>query len=264
MGNRSKLIVHYPDISKKAWPVLGLLVTTSAWWLASSANIVHPAVLPPPQDVLAAFTESTDVLLSYTVVTALEVLAGFLLSAAVGVAIGIILASSQVVERMFSPLMVVVNAVPKIAFAPMLVIALDWGTKPILSMVFLMCFFPITLSTLSGLTTTPADYVELARSLTASRWQTYWKIRMPAAMPQIFVGLKVGMPLAAIGAVIGEFYAGERGLGYAIVQFGGTGQTGKAWASIVLVALISVLFYFALVAVERLLMPWVAETTSSR
>src|SRR5690606_15385078 len=120
----------------------------------------------------------------------------------------IILASSQVIERMFSPLMVVVNAVPKIAFAPMLVIALDWGTKPILSMVFLMCFFPIALSTLAGLTTTPADYVELARSLTASRWQTYWKIRMPAAMPQIFVGLKVGMPLAAIGAVIGEFHAG--------------------------------------------------------
>lgn len=245
-------------------PALGLLVTTVVWWLVAFAELVHPAVLPPPQEVLVGFIENLDLLLEYTFVTSLEILGGFLLSVGLGAAIGLALAASRVVERMFSPLLVAVNAVPKIAFAPLLVVTLGWGPKPILSMVFLLCFFPIVLSTATGLTTTPSDLAELVRSLDASRWQAFRKVRLPAALPQIFVGLKVAMPLAAVGAVIGEFYAGEGGLGYAIVQFNGAGQTGTAWASIILIALASILLYFALVLIERLALPWVRETTSAR
>ncbi len=134
-------------------------------------------------------------------------LLGFLLSAVAGVLIGMALAASRRVERMFAPLLVAVNAVPKIALGPLLVVSVGWGQKPILTMVFLLCFFPIVLSTATGLTTTPADLAELARSLNASWWQSFRKVRFPAALPQIFVGLKVAMPLAAIGAVIGEFYS---------------------------------------------------------
>ena len=136
---------------------------------------------------------------------------------------------------MFIPLLVAVNAVPKITIGPLLVVALGWGQTPILTMVFLLCFFPIVLSTATGLTTTPADLAELARSLDASCWQTFRKVRFPAAVPQIFVGLKVAMPLAAIGAVIGEFQAGEGGLGYVITQYAGMGDTATAWAAIMLV-----------------------------
>jgi NitT/TauT family transport system permease protein len=150
---------------------------------------------------------------------------------------------------MFTPLLVAVNAV-------------RWGQKPVLTMVFLLCFFPIVLSTATGLTSTPADLAELARSLDASRWQAFRKVRLPAALPQIFVGLKVAMPLAAIGAVIGEFQAGETGLGYVIVQAGGVGDTATAWAAIILIGLMSILLYFALVLLERFALPWVRETTS--
>ena len=120
------------------------------------------------------------------------------------------------------------------------------------------------LSTATGVTSTPADLAELARSLDASRLQAFRKVRLPAAVPQIFVGLKVAMPLAAIGAVIGEFQAGERGLGYVIVQSSGVGDSATAWAAIMLVALVSILLYFALVVIERLAVPWVRETTSAR
>ena len=147
---------------------------------------------------------------------------------------------------MFTPLLVAVNAVPKITLGPLLVVALGWGQKPILTMVFLLCFFPIVLSTATGLTTTPADLAELVRSWNASRWQAFRKVRFPAALPQIFVGLKVAMPLAAIGAVIGEFQAGESGLGYVITQYAGIGDTATAWAAIMLVALVSILLYSAL------------------
>lgn len=236
-------------------PPAGLLVALGVWWLLTSVlEAIHPAVLPPPGAVLSAFAAAPVRFLEHAGDTTVETVVGFLLSSGCGVLIGLSLAGSRVLERMFTPLLVAVNAVPKIALGPLLVGALGWGQKPVLTMVFLLCFFPIVLSTATGLTSTPADLAELARSLDASRWQAFRKVRLPAALPQIFVGLKVAMPLAAIGAVIGEFQAGESGLGYLIVQ--------SAWAAIILIGLMSILLYFALVLLERLALPWVGDTTS--
>ncbi|ROO51835.1 NitT/TauT family transport system permease protein [Micromonospora sp. Llam0] len=246
-------------------PLLGVAVTVTAWWLVTSVfNLVHSVVLPPPQDVYAAFSLRMPRLLEHALATTTSTVVGFAISTVIGVLIGLALAGSQVAERMFAPLLVALNAVPKIVLAPLLVVTLGWGQQSILTMVFLLCFFPIVLSTVTGLTSTPADLAELARSLDASRWQTFRKIRFPAALPQIFVGLKVAMPLAAIGAVIGEFQAGEEGLGYMTLQFSGMGENSAAWAAIVLIGLMSILLYFALVGFERLLLPWVRETTSAR
>ncbi|MGW0501374.1 ABC transporter permease [Micromonospora sp. NPDC003241] len=245
-------------------PAAGLLVAFSVWWLVARLELVHPAALPPPGDVLNAFRLGQDRLLEHTITTTGEILLGFLLSAVAGVLIGLSLAASRTVERMFTPLLVAVNAVPKITLGPLLVVALGWGQKPILTMVFLLCFFPIVLSTATGLTTTSAELAELVRSWNASRWQAFRKVRFPAALPQIFIGLKVAMPLAAIGAVIGEFQAGEAGLGFVIVQYAGIGDTATAWAAIMLVALVSILLYTVLAFVERRSLPWVRETTSSR
>ncbi|MEU7759435.1 MULTISPECIES: ABC transporter permease [Micromonospora] len=246
-------------------PALGLVIAVAAWWLVTSGlNLVHPAALPPPQAVGKSLAGTTEVLLPALGITTWMTVFGFLLSSVAGVLIGMALAASSRVERMFAPLLVAVNAVPKIAFGPLLVVAVGWGQKPILTMVFLLCFFPIVLSTATGLTTTPADLAELGRSLNASWWQSFRKVRFPAALPQIFVGLKVAMPLAAIGAVIGEFYSDRPGLGYQILQYNGVGDTATAWAAIVLVALMSIVLYAALSLVERLALPWVRATTSAR
>ncbi|MGI5145204.1 ABC transporter permease [Plantactinospora sp. CA-294935] len=248
------------------WPLLGLLLAIATWWLVTTAYpLVHPAVLPPPADVLAAFRRKPGELLDGTWTTTAETVIGFLLATAAGVLIGISLAASRTTERMFSPLLVAVNAVPKITIAPLLVIALDFGQKPILTMVVLLAFFPIVLATTTGLTTTPADLAELARSLDASRWQAFSKVRFPAALPQVFIGLKVAMPLAAIGAVLGEFYAADgAGLGFQILQYSGVADSATAWAAIILVGAMSIVLYYALVAIEWLALPWVRETTSAR
>lgn len=246
-------------------PALGLVVAVGVWWLVTSGlHLVHPASLPPPQAVWRALVDGGHVLLPALGITTSMTVLGFALSSVAGVLIGMALAASRRVERMFAPLLVAVNAVPKIALGPLLVVSVGWGHKPILTMVFLLCFFPIVLSTATGLTTTPADLAELARSLNASWWQSFRKVRFPAALPQIFVGLKVAMPLAAIGAVIGEFYSDKPGLGYQILQYNGIGDTATAWAAIVLIALMSILLYAALTLVERLALPWVRATTSAR
>lgn len=246
-------------------PLLGLAIALTCWWLVTTGfGLVHPAALPPPQAVGASMVERSGVLLPALGITTLMTVVGFLLSAAAGVLIGVALAAFGPLERMFAPLLVAVNAVPKIALGPLLVVSFGWGAKPILTMVFLLCFFPIVLSTATGLTTTPADLAELARSLHASWWQSFRKVRFPAALPQIFVGLKVAMPLAAIGAVIGEFYSDQPGLGYQILQYNGIGETTTAWAAIVLIAAMSIGLYSALYLVERLALPWVRATTSAR
>ncbi|BCJ60210.1 ABC transporter permease [Micromonospora endophytica] len=253
-----------PAATAALLPVAGLLIALGLWWLVARLELIHPAALPPPADVWTAFAERPARLLEHTLATTGEILVGFALSAVAGVLLGLALAASRTVERMFTPLLVAINAVPKITLGPLLVVALGWGQKPILTMVFLLCFFPIVLSTATGLTTTPAELAELVRSYNASRWQAFRKVRFPAALPQIFVGLKVAMPLAAIGAVIGEFQAGEGGLGYVIQQYAGIGDTATAWAAIMLVALVSILLYSVLVLVERRSLPWLRETTSSR
>ncbi|MGC1214352.1 MAG: ABC transporter permease [Micromonospora sp.] len=248
-----------------ALPALGLVIAVSVWWLVTSGlHLVHPASLPPPQLVWSSLIGTREVLVPALGITTGMTVLGFLLSTIAGVLIGMALAASRRAERMFAPLLVAINAVPKIALGPLLVVSVGWGEKPILTMVFLLCFFPIVLSTATGLTTTPADLADLARSLNASWWQSFRKVRFPAALPQIFVGLKVAMPLAAIGAVIGEFYSDKPGLGYQILQYNGIGDTATAWAAIVLIAAMSILLYAALSFVERLALPWVKATTSAR
>lgn len=249
-------------LGKSLLPVVGMLLALGTWWLITDRQWVHPMSLPPPGEVLSAFTDKPARMLEHTGDTSLEILIGFVISVFTGVLIGLSLATSPVVERMFVPLLVAINAVPKITLGPLLLVALGWGQKPILTMVFLLSFFPIVLSTATGLASTPAELVELTRSLNASRWQTFRKVRLPAALPQMLVGLKVAMPLAAIGAVIGEFQAGESGLGYLILQTSGVGDIASAWAAIILIALVSILLYFVLVLVERFAVPWVRETTA--
>ena len=175
--------------------------------------------------------------------------------------IGTAIAAWKPFERAFAPLLVAINAVPKVALAPLMLIWFGYGRTPILAMAFLVCFFPIVLSTTTGLTSTPADLAELARSLDASRLQTFRAIRVPAALPQIFIGLKLAMPLAVIGVSVGEMQYGDAGLGTIIVQTSGQGDTATAFAALTLMALISIVLYYLLIALEHLSLPWVRGTT---
>jgi NitT/TauT family transport system permease protein len=172
------------------------------------------------------------------------------------------LTAFRVVERALFPLLVAANAVPKIAVAPLLIVWLGFGSVPKIVMVFLISFFPVVVAAASGLASMPAELGELARSLSASRRQTFVKLRIPWALPQIFIGLKVGITLAVVGAVVGEFSGGDQGLGYVIVASGSSADTALAFAAMTLLALMSVTLFYAVSATERLLLPWAREVTA--
>jgi NitT/TauT family transport system permease protein len=143
----------------------------------------------------------------------------------------------------------------------LLVVWLGFGSVPKICMVVLISIFPIVVATMSGLTSTPVELTELARSMSASRRQTFVKLRIPWALPQIFVGLKVAVTLAVVGAVVGEFAGGDQGLGYVIVASGASADTSLAFAAMTLLSAMSVILFYLVVTVERLLLPWAREIT---
>lgn len=244
--------------------VIGAVLPIGLWWLAIWVFQVESFLVPSPPQVVKAFAKMPGYMLSQTWRTLAEILVGFAISAIVGMLIGVMMAVSRLVEQMSYPWLIAVNAAPKVAFAPLLVVWLGFGTTPKIVMVILVSVFPIILSTVTGLTSTPVDFADLAKSLSASRWQTFSKVRLPGALPQVFVGLKVSMPLAVVGAVIGELVGSDSGLGFVISQSGATGDTALAFSAILILAFLSVALYYALVLLERALLPWVAHTTSQR
>jgi NitT/TauT family transport system permease protein len=241
-------------------PLIGVAGTVLVWWLAIVVLDIESYILPTPSAVMASFARFPGYLLANAWVTLRETLQGFAITVVAGLLIGVALASSRLVERAMYPVLVALNAVPKLAFAPLLIVWMGFGGGPKVVMVVLMCFFPIVLATATGLTTTPADLAELARSLSASRWQTFVKVRFHAALPQIFVGLKTAMPLAVIGALVGELFGSTAGLGFVIQNAGS--DTAVAFAAIALLALMSIVLFYLLVAVEWVLLSWVRETTA--
>ena len=240
-------------------PIVGLIGAIALWWLATVAFGIESFLLPSPWDVVVKFFEQPGDLLMQTWVSLLETIEGFLLAIVIGVPVAIVIVRSAILERLVYPLLLMVNAIPKIAVAPLLVVWMGFGQWPKVVMVLLMCFFPIVISTAQGMKSTPTELVELLRSLKASRAQEFFKLRLRYAMPQIFTGLKVAISLAVIGSVIGEFVGATKGLGYVIQQSGASADTTLAFAAITLLSIMSIVLFYGLVLLEYLLLPWAQE-----
>jgi NitT/TauT family transport system permease protein len=242
-------------------PAASLLIVIAVWWLATIVFDIRTFFLPAPPDIVKSFLTLPDYLLEQAWVTLAETLMGFAIAAVGGMAIAVALSASSLVQRATLPLLVAVNSIPKLALAPLLLLWLGFGQFPRVVMVVLISFFPIVVAGMAGLATTPADLNELARSLSANKWQHFIKFRFPWAIPQIFVGLKVAVSLAVVGAVVAEFQGAGQGLGFVIVMSGTSADTPLAFAAIALLAAMSISLFYLVVAVERRLLPWATETT---
>ena len=237
-------------------PALTFVLLIVLWDVATRVFDWEPWLVPPPGDVAEAMWDYRDLLPEHTWVTVWESLAGFLLAIAIGIPLGGLIAYSRVMELTVYPILLGLNAVPKIAIAPILILWMGFGPGPKILVAFLLCVFPIVIATATGLKATPAELVDLARSLCASEWQTFRRFRFPSALPEIFIGLKVAISLAVIGAVIGEFVGASEGLGWVIVNSGANVNTSLAFAAMAILAFVSVVLFYAIALVERLVVPW--------
>jgi NitT/TauT family transport system permease protein len=240
-------------------PTVTLLGLVVAWEVLARAAAVPAFLLPLPSSIVETGVEWRQHLPGHFAVTLAETLAGFALSIVVGAPLAVLIISSRLLSTTIYPILLVFQSVPKVAVAPLLLLWVGYGALPKILVVFLVCFFPIVISTATGLTSAPPDMVDLVRALRASWLQLLLKVRLPSAMPQVFVGLKVAITLAVIGAVIGEFVGAERGLGYLIMVSSSQVNTALAFTSMILLSVMSIGLFYLLEWLERRLVPWAQE-----
>ncbi|MBF9131092.1 ABC transporter permease [Plantactinospora sp. S1510] len=243
-------------------PALGVVLALALWWLVTIAFGIEPFWLPAPSDVVEAFLRLPGHLTEQAGMTLMTTAVGFAIGSIAGAAVAVLFAASSTIERMTMPLIAAINAVPKAALAPLLIVWIGLNTQAKIVMVVLLCFFPVLVSTMAGLTSVPNDLRELSHSLSASWWQTFVKVRITWALPQIFVGLKVASSLAIIGAVIAELTNPDRGLGAVIVSSSQSADTPLAFAALTLLALMGAALFYLVVAMERILVPWTRAISS--
>ena len=225
-----------------AAPALALFVLL-LWQMAVPCFGLSEFVLPTPWQVARRMVSDFPLLAAHGYVTLFEVLAGFICAIALGVPTALAIFYSRLFERAVYPLLIALQTVPKVVLAPLLVLYLGYGWAPKIFLAFLIAYFSIVNSTVVGLQALEPGMANLVRSMGASEAQTFWKIRLPAALPNIFGGLKVAIALAVIGAVIGEYVAAEKGLGYLQLQANAKFDTTLNFASVVMVSLVGVLLY---------------------
>ena len=182
-------------------------------------------------------------LVMHTLITALEIVAGFVLGSLLGIVVGVALGLSPVAEAILSPYVLALQIAPKVAFAPLFVMWMGYTIYPKILVAVLIVFFPVMVNVLAAMRTVDPDMVNLARTFNARRWQILRLIELPTALPALFSGLRIASTLAVIGVTVGELVGGNKGLGFLLVDGQGQGNTAAVFVTIVLLTLIGIAAY---------------------
>jgi NitT/TauT family transport system permease protein len=233
-----------------------LLVAIGIWELATRAFNISPTLLPPPSRIAVKLAGSLGWLTQHALITLAETLIGFAVAVVLGIALAIAIVHSRFLEQTLYTLLVALNSIPKVALAPLLIVWFGTGFEPKIFIAAIISLFVIVISTTLGLRSVEPDALDLARSMGATKLQILVWIRFPNALPSIFSAMKVAVSLALIGALVGEFVAADRGLGYVIVTAQGVFDTSGMFAAITLLTLLALGLFYAIDLIERLVLPW--------
>ncbi|MBS7697053.1 MULTISPECIES: ABC transporter permease [unclassified Chelatococcus] len=239
---------------------LGLLVLLIVLWDVTVRLLnIPPYLIPAPIDVIKAFRAEGPMLLAESVPTTLATIGGFLLSAAIGIPLAMLIAGSRTIESYLYPLLVFSQSIPKVAIAPLFVVWFGFGMTPKVISAFLLGVFPVIVSGVQGFKSLDPDMRDLARAMKASWLQSFVMVKLPHAMPAIFAGLKVSVTLAVVGAVVGEFVGANSGLGFVLQRSIGNFELPTMFAALVLLAAIGVILFWVVDLIERFAIPWHAS-----
>jgi NitT/TauT family transport system permease protein len=237
-------------------PVAVGVVTLAAWQLGVKLSGISPVILPAPTDIVVSFNGITGDLIHQAWATGSEALLAFILSCAFGLALALLLGSSAVAFDMLYPNLIVFQIIPKIALAPLFTFWLGIATTSRLSYAVFISFFPVALSTMTGLKRADVNVLLLCRALGASRWQTFFSVQVPYSLPYFFSGAKIAATMSIIGIVVGEFISADEGLGYYILRAESYGQTARIFAALIVLCGLGLLLYVLPVQSERIVRKW--------
>jgi NitT/TauT family transport system permease protein len=238
------------------WRLIALAVFLVLWHLASIP--AGRLLLPSPIDIIPAFIDEvrSGVLLSATLASLGVFLAGYLLAAVTGIALGVLMGGMPRLGETLDIYVNALNATPRVALIPLVILWFGLGPPAKIVVVWLLAVLPILINTYTGVQNTDPDLLEAARSFGARRGQLFRYIMLPAALPYVVTGLRLGAAMAMVGTVFAELYTALSGLGYLMAQFGGSFQTAKYFVPVLVLAVIGLLVSEALKILERRLARW--------
>lgn len=237
------------------WPaaVLGLVLV--AWHSACVVFHIPAYILPPPGAVASAVVERHENLIHAFQITAIEAAGGFVLSILGGISVALLFAQSPIIRRSLYPYTLVLQTVPIVAIAPLILMWFGSGIRSVMGVALIICLFPIIANTTQGLVSVPRNLMDLFRMSNASRTQTLFRLQLPHAIPSLFVGLRISSGISVIGAITGELFAssnavGQGGLGYSITYANSQLQTDYLFALVLTASVLGFLFFFLVVGLE--------------
>lgn len=248
----------------KRWllPTLLLASLIAAWQLAASSGALadllnlEPFLVPSPAEIAESLWQSRSLLAENAWVTLQEVLLGFGCAVITGLGFAVALHLSETLRRAFYPLIVASQTIPVVALAPILVVWFGYGLGAKLWVIALICFFPITISTLDGLRSVDPEATKMMRTLNGSRRQILWRIDAPTALPAFFSGARIALAVAPIGAVFGEWVGSNSGLGHLMLQDNAQLETARLFAAVVVLSAMAMVLVGLLALAERRIVTW--------
>lgn len=233
-------------------PTFSLLGCLASWEIAVRALDVPVYLVPAPSVILANIIATYPMLLSETLSTVTSIIIGFLLALAIGIPAATLMIYSRLFRRAVYPILLTAQVLPKVALAPLFIVWFGFGLLPKVLMTFLISFFPIVIDTVIGLNAVRPESLMLIRSMGGTRWQAFWKIRLPGALPNIFGGAKVAITFAVVGTIVAEFVGSDHGLGYVLVLARGNLDTVVVFSVILWLIGVGFAFYFAVEWIEKI------------
>jgi NitT/TauT family transport system permease protein len=241
---------------RRMMPLAGVVGVLVAWAVLVYGLEVPPFIAPSPQAVARTLILKYDLLLRNLTPTAIEAVLGFLLGNLAAIAIATVFVHNKVMEEAFFPVVVLINTIPVVAKAPILVLLFGNGMEPKIAIAALVCFFPTLVNMVRGLESVNPQAIELMRVLSASKREVFFKIRVQNSLPYLFSALKIAASTAVIGAIVGEWIGSTEGIGALIIQATYNFDSALLYATVVVGSSFSVLFFFVITAAERLVVRW--------
>ena len=239
------------------WPPIVLLAIMLLVWESSVRLLDIPVyILPSPIDIYVAFIRNPGSLLWHTGDTAFEAITGFLLGSLLGAVLGTIFAYSKIVARGVLPYIIAANTIPVVAIAPIIIIWFGHGIGSKIAVTAFLSFFPLALNMMKGLQSYDRTIMDVFHISAATGWQRFFKMRLPGAIPYVFVGLKLNVTFSVIGAIVAEFVQSDRGLGFIIMTAYRTLAMPRLWAAMFMSAAVGILFFLIVAWMERIFASW--------
>jgi NitT/TauT family transport system permease protein len=246
-----------------AWACGLFSLLLAGWQVAVEALHVSDVLLPSPAQIVEYFIRRNQLFLKHVWPTLIQTVLGFCLAVVGGILLAILVSLTAIGKRGIMPLLVVAQIVPKIAVAPLLMLWFGLGDLSRILIAFLIAFFPIVINTVSGLGSVREEIALLGRAFARGRWEFFWKIQFPHALPYIFDGMKVSITLAIIGVIVAEFVSSQSGLGYLIMFANGRLDTVMMMTSIAVLSFVGLALYGVIALAARVIVYWGAPNEAS-